>query len=553
VFNLPDNTPPSVTGTSPVNGAIGVPLEANATAAFSEVMDPATLTTTTFRLREVGAGSDVPASVSYAGLTATLDPTNSLAPGKTYRATVSASVADMGGNALGADYTWTFATANITTLADTTSADFNAASPKTCAVVAHTGDGEVTLVPLLGEEFDGEGLPSGWVSYIWNTGGTASVSGGKLTVNGARANPDPTTNNYGPGRSIEFSATYATTTQYQQGGFGGGNNAPPPASSEIYNTAPMTTFTTEASGANLYARAWVLAGSNNVSPTLGTSWQGSAQRYRIVWNASNVQYYINGNLAYTWNVAVTGSMRPAFSEYFASGGALSVDWMRMSPYGSSCAFESRVFDAGHLVDWLTLTAAGSQPTGTAYTFETRSGSSTSPGDGSWSAWQPVSGTTIASPNARYLQYRATLTTTDDRVTSELQRVDLSFDSCSSEICNGLDDDCDGSIDEDLGSTTCGIGMCQRTVPNCSGGVPQTCVPGLPTTESCNGLDDDCNGIVDDSVPIGISTGLVGIPDQIVTAPILLGNVAGRGAYSAELDVTFDTSVLTALSVADGGC
>jgi hypothetical protein len=31
-----------------------------------------------------------------------------------------------------------------------------------------------------------------------------------------------------------------------------------------------------------------------------------------------------------------------------------------------------------------------------------------------------------------------------------------------------------------------------------GGVPQTCVPGTPTAEVCNGVDDDCNGVIDDN-------------------------------------------------------
>jgi hypothetical protein len=36
------------------------------------------------------------------------------------------------------------------------------------------------------------------------------------------------------------------------------------------------------------------------------------------------------------------------------------------------------------------------------------------------------------------------------------------------------------------------------VPACSGGQPQTCVPGVPLTEVCNGLDDNCNGRIDEN-------------------------------------------------------
>jgi len=68
---------------------------------------------------------------------------------------------------------------------------------------------------------------------------------------------------------------------------------------------------------------------------------------------------------------------------------------------------------------------------------------------------------------------------------------------SAETCNGIDDDCDGSTDEGFADLTCGVGVCSRTVPACNGGVPQTCVPGTPGVETCNGLDDDCDGATDE--------------------------------------------------------
>ena len=66
-----------------------------------------------------------------------------------------------------------------------------------------------------------------------------------------------------------------------------------------------------------------------------------------------------------------------------------------------------------------------------------------------------------------------------------------------EICDGIDNDCNGDADENLGATTCGTGQCQRTVQNCISGTTQTCLAGLPSTEVCDGLDNDCNGLMDD--------------------------------------------------------
>lgn len=78
-----------------------------------------------------------------------------------------------------------------------------------------------------------------------------------------------------------------------------------------------------------------------------------------------------------------------------------------------------------------------------------------------------------------------------------------------ETCNGLDDDCDGTVDGILGvsltrGTTCGIGVCASTgTETCTlAGVFEgdTCVAGTPTENpevSCSDyLDNDCNGDID---------------------------------------------------------
>jgi hypothetical protein len=82
-----------------------------------------------------------------------------------------------------------------------------------------------------------------------------------------------------------------------------------------------------------------------------------------------------------------------------------------------------------------------------------------------------------------------------------------------ETCDGLDNDCDGASDEDLGSTTCGVGACAATTADCLGGSPQTCVPGLPSPEVCDGADNDCDGADDEGNPGGggpCATGLMGV-------------------------------------------
>jgi hypothetical protein len=68
---------------------------------------------------------------------------------------------------------------------------------------------------------------------------------------------------------------------------------------------------------------------------------------------------------------------------------------------------------------------------------------------------------------------------------------------ASEVCNGLDDDCDGVVDNIAAATIhCGVGSCLRVVPACVAGAPTACVPGTPEPDECNGADDDCDGVID---------------------------------------------------------
>ena len=129
-------------------------------------------------------------------------------------------------------------------------------------------------------------------------------------------------------------------------------------------------------------------------------------------DADAVRYYVDGASGRDATASrSTQEMRPVVSDYSLFGAGVKVDWLRMSNYPTTGTFTSRVARQRarreRLADARRARAAA--PPARAIAFQTRSGDTRQP-DASWSAWQPVgAGGAIASPNARYLQYRATLT------------------------------------------------------------------------------------------------------------------------------------------------
>lgn len=103
-----DAVKPTVTATDPVNNATSVPFDKKITATFSEVMDPLTISTATYTLKNGNAV--VPGTVTYSGTTATFNPNSALSPSTKYTATISTGAKDLAGNAINAAYTWVFTT-----------------------------------------------------------------------------------------------------------------------------------------------------------------------------------------------------------------------------------------------------------------------------------------------------------------------------------------------------------------------------------------------------------------------------------------------------------
>jgi len=137
-----DIVAPTVASTVPTSNGNNVPPIATVVANFSEALNPATITNSTFTVRKKQGGSLVTATVTYDPSTnrATLQPSSNLAAQTTYTATITggtSGVKDIAGNALGTTYSWNF----TTSILDTTPPSVTLTAPTNGAKVR----GSVTL------------------------------------------------------------------------------------------------------------------------------------------------------------------------------------------------------------------------------------------------------------------------------------------------------------------------------------------------------------------------------------------------------------------------
>jgi hypothetical protein len=276
-----------------------------------------------------------------------------------------------------------------------------------CFVAQSSGaafDGEVIVSPTIGTNFSGTVLPLNW----FTTGsGTVTVADGLLTVDQDRTGPLPP--RFSPGRVLEFVATFTQTTD-QHIGFG-----------QFFQdiTETWAIFSTRADGAQLWARTNDGA-SETVTP-LGTGYFSQPHLYRVEWGTSSITYTIDGLGVATHTVQIADTMRPQVMDSNDLSHVLTVDWLRMSDYAPSpCTFTSRVIDSG--LDGSTFTGLSTTlvtPAGTAIAFEVI----TSTNNITWGTWTAVNfDGSFSAGAARYMRYRAGLSTSEAQSTPQLQRV-----------------------------------------------------------------------------------------------------------------------------------
>jgi hypothetical protein len=113
-------------------------------------------------------------------------------------------------------------------------------------------------------------------------------------------------------------------------------------------------------------------------------------------------------------------------------------------------------------------------------------------------------------------------------------------------CDGIDDDCDGSTDEDYAATatSCGVGACAAAgLLACVDGAPtDSCTAGTPAAgdATCDGVDDDCNGADDE--------------DFVASATACgVGACAATGTLACVDGATTDSCVAKTPAASDATC
>jgi hypothetical protein len=394
VFSSADNVPPSVTGTTPANGATGVIVSASLTATFTE---PIQIASISFTLTDP-SGTTVPATFSYdpVGLVGRLTPNAPLAAQTTYTAKVS-GVKDLSGNLMN-PVSWTFTTAGA--WLQTTATDFGAGT-LSGTIVTNSSGGEVQLAPSFSDDFTGAGLSPSWTTTSWASSGggpfTISVSGSVLALAGGAVY----STSAAAGNPVEARLNFAPAL-YQHFGL-----------VSDFNSNSWALFSTMGTTNTLFARVNAAGAAQDVS--LGGLPAGF-HTYLIKPVAGAYQFYVDGNLATTITATIpnASTLHIGLSSY--TGSALQADWVRIDSYPATGTYTSTALDTGGTVTWSNVNWTAAVSAGATMDIEVSSSV-----DGvNWSSWtQVANGGPITAPAGRYLRYRFTFTTSDPSLTASL--------------------------------------------------------------------------------------------------------------------------------------
>lgn len=108
---------PMVSNTDPLNNAVNITLNKTITATFSVPMNPLTLNSSTFTVKQ--GTNTVAGAITYSGSTVSFTPTNLLTANTVYTVTITTGAENTLDTPLAANYVWNFTTAVVPTVTAT--------------------------------------------------------------------------------------------------------------------------------------------------------------------------------------------------------------------------------------------------------------------------------------------------------------------------------------------------------------------------------------------------------------------------------------------------
>jgi hypothetical protein len=400
-FTVADTVPPVVSSVAATGSGTSATVtwttDETATSVVNYGTSAASLTST------ASAGSGTSHSVNLTGLTANTR--------YYYRVTS----ADPAGNSTTSPSTSAAPAQYVPTvspLVQTSTADFSAGTQSSTYVSDRAG-GDVTLAPETTQEFPGTAIPANWTSTSLATGSSVTVGSGVATVSGRYFRLSTL---FSTSRELDAVATLKPVDGQWLGAtdddFSGSGD-----SWVAFRTTPAGGLVAETHN-GIFGTT-----TTNLSSTL----IGASHQYEIDWTATTAVFKVDGVTVASQARGIFATMRITARDATVDANPVILDSVWLSPYAASGVYTSPVIDAAAAVDWRNLTPTATIPSGTAVTYQVRTGPNSTAGGSGWSAFTTVAAGADIPGTARYLQYRVTLTTNSNRNTAPaLSAVQLGF-------------------------------------------------------------------------------------------------------------------------------
>lgn len=282
--NNSDSSVLTVSSTDPTSNETSVARNKVIAVTFSEAMDPLTINTMSFTLKQ--GTTEVGGSVAYAGLTATFTPSGTLFANTEYTATITTEAKSLTGNTLVSNKEWSFTTAGSTSGI----AAVNLGSSGDYVILAKTAISNNATSALTGDL----GLSPAATSYITGlaltnaTGFATSAQVNGIIYAADMADPTPTTlttavNNMITAYNDAAGRSLPDFVELGTGIIGGYTLAP-----GLYKWTSTVTIPTDITISGSATDVWIfqIAGDLTMSSAVNITLSGGAMAKNIFWQVA---------------------------------------------------------------------------------------------------------------------------------------------------------------------------------------------------------------------------------------------------------------------------